>query len=135
MIPHVPPSGLEKVWPFVEMGLNEILRRCPDSWTPRVVKQFLLENRASLFADESGFIVTEVRVDPHSIARVLNVWCMYFRPGFGAERKLELVEQIDRLTDYHLCETSQFISPRSPWARAMRDFYEPHITTYRRKKK
>lgn len=135
MIPHVPIANLGLHWPLVEKGLLQILKRCPDTWTPKIVRHHLIRNEAALFADDSGFFITEVRTDPHSLARYLNVWCLYFKPGFGRTRKAELVEQIDQLTELHLCDTSQFSSPRSPWVRALEGYYEPYMTIYRRKKK
>lgn len=134
MLEFVPVASLGQVWPLVEEGLEKILERCPDTWTPKIVRQALIDGRASLYAERNGFFVVEVKVDSHNLTRNLNVWCLYFRPGFGRAKMRQLVAQLDGLERFFLCDTHGFGSPRAPWVRAVREFYEPTITYYRRKK-
>ena len=129
---YVDPKSLKAVWPEVERGLLQILRRCPQPWSPEDVKSHLKQLRAYLYADEDGFFIVEKNQEPHRGTWYLNVWCMYFRPGKGREKRADLIALLDRLKDEALCDYITFTSPRGAWSKALDGYFTLHSCNWRR---
>jgi hypothetical protein len=92
----VPPEGLPRIWPWVENGLRELLRKNESRGTPEQARQLLEDGSGYLFLIEgvNAFIVFKKLADVDgSVA--LHIWALW---GRGVVKVLdELVAAIDDL--------------------------------------
>ena len=115
----------------VQKGLEAVLRKCPDDWTPADVFSSLYSGRGALFrmtvdGEYNGFFVLEPSTSPFNGARSVNVWALY-------SKKLYLNELAEQLRV--ICAGTQairFFSPRR-WDRKLRGLMAPKMTIYEAK--
>lgn len=117
------------MWHLVEPGILNILRKCPDRFTPRDVYWFLKENRATLFLvnEGQGFFVVEVFTEPFKGHRILMIWLLWFLGG--TKIKAEVLERIKHVGKQANCSHLQFKSPRKGWIKHAPGF-KPVLTTW-----
>jgi hypothetical protein len=126
---QVTSDQLSAHWPMVESGLNEIIRRTGEKWTPVHVLQALNENRAHLFIDEDGFFILQPCREDWTSAPFVNLWAMWFKPGLAKAREQELRDWLDGITNKQVRGSS----PRMGWGRALGPDWEIERVIWRRK--
>lgn len=124
------PQDIPKHWAWVERGLQEIIRRTGEKWTPVHVLQQLNEQRAFLFVSEDGFFVLQPQREDWTSAPIHHVWAMWFKPGMAKAREQELRAWLDEITG----KDARMGSPRLGWGRALGADWEIESITWRRKK-
>lgn len=128
----VTPETLPDHWAFVQPGLEKILEKNPDWWTPADVKARLLNGFAFLHVAAQGFVILERSNQPNGTP-YMNIWHMWFKPGAGVKLKKELVEWLDMMRRMMRCEFVQFGTAREEWAHMIEGDFEKAITIYRRR--
>jgi hypothetical protein len=110
------------VWKWIEPGVEEIFRICPDDFSTQDACTYLLNNRATLFlcflgGEFAGFFTAEIVTDPNRGRRTLFVWLLHF---LGAN-ELDLEDRLDDLGRSANCCRIQFKSPRLGWQKRAQD--------------
>ncbi len=132
---QVSPDDLPKHWEFVEAGLNQIIRRTKEKWTPTHVLHALNEGRASLFVCDEGFCVLQRLADIWTAEPYLFIWCMWFKPGVAKQRRSALQDWLEDVAT-RTCgnpRAMEFSSPRMGW-KAMEPEWEIKRIIWRRRK-
>lgn len=121
MLQHVPPGQIKQVWPMVEEGLQKLLDKHPDVWTPRDVFRRLNDPQSAiaLFVCEDGFFTVERCFERNSGELYMHIWHMWFRPGTAEPRMDALIEQLDALQQSMGAEYTTFASPFIGWGKAL----------------
>lgn len=119
---EIHPQELPNVWPVVLPGVQRLLRKCPDDFTPEEVYVFLKTGRATLLLLTGGFVIVQVETQVNGV-RTLVVWQL-FCPG-AKQRRAAINRAIDGLARKVQCQRVQFKSPRRGWEReAIKEGYE-----------
>ena len=93
--------------------MKKVLRRCPATWTPEIIRHYIETGQAGLFVCEGGFLILEQCADVG--IPFLNVWIAWFKPNFAKAHRKELIAWLDQMRDQLKCEWWQFSSPREGW--------------------
>lgn len=122
-------QDIPKHWAWVERGLNEIIRRTREKWSPAHVSQALYEGRAQLYVSDDGFFVLHPMREEWTLAPITHVWAMWFERGIAKQREQELRNWLDAETGGRI----RMSSPRMGWGRALGDGWEIERVIWRRK--
>lgn len=127
------PATLDD-WPQIRAGLEQILKRCPDTWIPEDVYLRMRQNHAFAYMTSFGFFIVEIVIDSNRPShRRLNVWCLYStNPRLDPVLIKETVEKLDALAKEALCGGVTFASPRHGWERYLQDYFKPVLIRYER---
>ena len=124
----VPIAEIPAAWDFVEAGLQQIIKRTGEKWTPVHVLAALNSNTAHLFVSDDGFVVLQPSREDWTAAPITNVWAMWFKPGKAKELRAELQAWLDETTQ----KRARFSSPRWGW-KALEPDWEIERIIWRRK--
>ena len=131
----IPPADVEAIWGFVRPGLEQIIRRTGEKWSPSHIVQALHENRAALFVCDDGFVVLQRLVEDWTSEPYINVWAMWFMPGRARKKRKELVAWLDDTSTKFGCRIWKFGSPRMGWSAMEDNEMEIERVIWRRKTK
>ena len=110
---QIPPYQLGGVWKDVRPGIEKLLRKCPDTFTPEDVYWRLRNDQAGLFLVGDGFMVLETSTDTFNGQKTLWVWLLYWK---SAEKNRTWLEgQLDLIAKKSGCRFVSFRSPRLGW--------------------
>ena len=133
MIRHVPKEGLNRVWEFYRQGILQIMSFGGVSFIPEDVYLHIKTDKAHLYrVGDEGFFVVERCVDVFSDEPYMNVWLMWFKPGYGKEVGPEVLAHLDQLKHALGCHYITFSTMREGWTRILAPFFKPRMTTLRR---
>lgn len=114
----------------MEAGLQQVIRRTREKWTPTHVLQALYEGRAFLFLSDDGFFVLQPSREDWTSMPLVTVWAMWFRPGTAKEKQKEIRNWLDQVTN----KRARMSSPRMGWGKALGPDWEIERIVWRRKK-
>ncbi len=122
----VHPYNLNAVWPRVRGGIEELLRICPEEFSPEDVFARLREEKANLYLLGDGFCVLEVSTEPFNGKRSLNVWLLHWKDA--EENHDALRDWLKDARKQANCANVQFRSPRMGWMKKAKGFRMKLIT-------
>jgi hypothetical protein len=120
------------VWEFVRKGLQSVLDRTQDPWTPTDVYRCLRGNRASLFLSDDGFLILSRREEEWSLEPYLLVWVGWFKKGTALPMDAELFAWLDSQARSIGCKRLRIISPRLGWGKRLRGYFTLKYQTWER---
>jgi hypothetical protein len=130
----VAAQDLPKHWEWVKAGLEQVIRRTKERWTPTHVLQAMHEGAATLFVREDGFVVLQRLKAEWTSEPYVNVWAMWFAPGKGRLARPEVEAWLTELA-IKSCgnpKALKFSSPRIGW-KALEPEWEIERIIWRRK--
>lgn len=130
-IERIDRSRLTEWTKEVQFGIESVLKKCPDDWTPPDVWASLYAGRSLLFVmfDESGyngFFVLEPGQNHFNGKPEVNIWLLY-------SKKLRLEQLASQIRE--ICkgaDSVRFFSPRR-WERRLRGLMHPKMTIFEAK--
>lgn len=133
MIQHVPPEGLSRDWAFYRKGIEEIISYGGVRFIPEDVYSRIKTGHAFLYrVDDVGFFVVEKCLEHCSDEPFMNVWLMWFKPGFGLPHKDELIDYLDRMAKAAGCLWIRFGTTREAWVKLLDGHFKKHLTILQR---
>lgn len=130
----VTPAELSAVWGFVLPGLQEVIAKTGEKWTPTHVEQGINEGWAHLFVNDEMFMVFQVLKEDWTSARYLHVWVMWAKPLSARRCRDEAFAWLDEMAEKAGVgkRNWKFGSPLKGWERV--DEFEIERVHYRRKR-
>lgn len=92
-------------------GLDQVLARTKEKWTPTHVLKALNEGWAHLFVESDGFAIIQQSKDEWTSEPHVLVWVMWFIPGKAKAKRAELIAWLDEISK----KRWKFSSPRMGW--------------------
>lgn len=114
MIP-VAPQDLPKHQDWVEAGLQEVLRKTGEKWSPSQVIRALYDKAAFLYVSEDGFVILQEHREEWTGEPYVFVWVMWFRRQAAKRIRGALIDWLDDATRKLGYRKWKFISPRLGW--------------------
>jgi len=114
MVRQIPPDELQSVWPQIREGLEEVKRKCGETWIPEDVYTAIKIGTSSLhMLSDGGFLVLTPKREEHTNRPILHVWIGHTQ----GNDYLEGEEYLDTLCkQYGFAKVTQ-ISARRGWER------------------